>query len=145
MRKEFIELSERAKEFSRDMERLMDKMSVEDVKQLDNSALCNELETCRDALDSFVEMQNYFSKDYEIGVLELKENGRYSLCDGYGGTHEFCCGYTLELELYDEYDERYKWYFGTVEHSTSLGYYFYSDSLDEKLALKNGMRGRIRW
>lgn len=147
MRKDFLEIAERAERLAQDMERLCENMTEEDYKELSNRELVSDMEVAKDKLEDFVRTKYYFEKDFKTGNLEYSdENGRFALYDAFGTKHEFCCGYRLELRLYDEYDECDKWYFGTVEHSNSMGgYYFKCSELDNNIALKANMYGRIRW
>lgn len=46
------------------------------------------------------------------GKLHKHKNGRYWL-----GDYEFTCGSALEVLLWDDWEERYKWVYSSIEHN----------------------------
>lgn len=67
------------------------------------------------------------------GRLEKQENGRFTL-----GNIELTCGNSLEVLIFDEYQERYKWLSSRIEHN---GQDYYIVGYDGR---PDGLKARIR-
>ena len=112
----------------------------DDVADLtpDEWQLVREYGVILDKLDGISDRLTYLSKPItHEGRLYVTANDRYAVDDV-----EFCCGYRVEYQEYDEEYQSYKWVLDRVEYSDKQGgYYLYGHSKP----LCEGMAVRVRW
>lgn len=70
----------------------------------------------------------------EVGTLHKNSRGRYQL-----NSHEFTCGYGIEVCIYDEGNGRYEWDATRIEHDGN-DYY----AVGHKNVCLEGVKARIR-
>ncbi|MGV8167504.1 MAG: DUF5348 domain-containing protein [Alkaliphilus sp.] len=85
------------------------------------------LRESKETKEDFLALNSYLEK-YSVG-----KNGLF-----------LSCGCSVELYLYDQIEEYFKWMRGRVESSREMGgYYFMSDETKD-ITLEDGMKARIR-
>jgi hypothetical protein len=108
-----------------------------DVKDPNELMLREEYRTILDHLERAYSTIQYLGGSIKTeGVLRKQRNGRYSL----NGT-ELSCGYKLEALVYDDFDERYQWVAGRIEHN-GTDYYIVGLSEVDLEGLKVRVRGK---
>ncbi|MTK13906.1 MAG: hypothetical protein F8N39_18145 [Clostridiaceae bacterium] len=132
MNKEYLKAMTIAENALIQLKGLYDKASTE---EFDNRKACKSLEKFIEDIEDFVRDIKHYSKDTELGYLQLNSNGRYVLNDT-----ELTCGYPIEI-----YNTKYnEWNDGRIEHSSEYdGYYFYNYDKDH-IVLNDCVKARIR-